>query len=92
MKRAWHHWNRLELGAALAAGVAVAALAIGGPAAAQATLPLKICIIDDRSGAAADTGIESLNAILMVVEPLNAKGGINGRKIELVTYDGKTDP
>jgi branched-chain amino acid transport system substrate-binding protein len=53
---------------------------------------LKICVIDDRSGAAADNGIEGLNGISMVVEPLNAKGGINGHKVELVTYDGKTDP
>lgn len=60
-------------------------------AAAQG-LPLKICAIDDRSGAAADTGIESLNAMNMVVESVNSKGGINGKKIELVTYDGKTDP
>jgi branched-chain amino acid transport system substrate-binding protein len=62
------------------------------PAKAETALPLKICVIDDRSGSAADTGIESLNGLKMVVEPLNEKGGINGRKVELVTYDGKTDP
>jgi branched-chain amino acid transport system substrate-binding protein len=81
-------------GLRLLSGAAVAALLMGLPSVAQAQtpLPLKICVIDDRSGAAADTGIESLNAIQMVIEPLNAKGGINGKKIELVTYDGKTDP
>jgi branched-chain amino acid transport system substrate-binding protein len=69
-------------------------LTIGVPIAAhaQAPLPLKICAIDDRSGAAADTGIESLNAMQMVFEPLNAAGGINGKKIEVIAYDGKTDP
>ena len=76
------------------AGVAAGALAaVWAPSTAFAQgLPLKICAIDDRSGAAADTGIESLNAMQMVIEPINAKGGINGKKIELVTYDGKTDP
>ncbi|HEU0222602.1 MAG TPA: ABC transporter substrate-binding protein [Paracoccaceae bacterium] len=70
-----------------------AALVSGLAAGAQAgPLPLKICHIDDRSGSAADTGIESLNGLNMVIEPLNAAGGINGRKIELITYDGKTDP
>ena len=70
-----------------------AALALGLTSASFAEpLPLKICSIDDRSGAAADTGIESLNGLKMVIEPLNEKGGINGRKIELVEYDGKTDP
>ena len=72
------------------------ACVIGGglsaSAYAQTPLPLKICVIDDRSGAAADTGIESLNGINMVIEPLNAKGGLNGRKIEIIAYDGKTDP
>ena len=76
--------------AGIAAGALIAAMA-SSTAIAQG-LPLKICAIDDRSGAAADTGIESLNAMQMVFEPLNAKGGINGKKIELITYDGKTDP
>lgn len=76
--------------AGILVGAAIAGCSVG--AFAQTPVPLKICVIDDRSGAAADTGIESLNGINMVVEPLNAKGGINGRKIELVTYDGKTDP
>ena len=74
--------------------VAVAALGwIGATGLVHAApLPLKICMIDDRSGAAADTGIESLNGFNMVIEPLNAKGGIDGQKVELVVYDGKTDP
>lgn len=76
------------------AGAMVGAI-IGACAAnayAQTPLPLKICVVDDRSGAAADTGIESLNGLNMVIEPLNAKGGINGRKVEVIAYDGKTDP
>jgi branched-chain amino acid transport system substrate-binding protein len=77
----------------IAGSLVVAALgSLATAAIAQTPLPLKVCVIDDRSGAAADTGIESLNAITMVIDPLNAKGGINGRKVELVTYDGKTDP
>ena len=77
----------------LAAMAAVATAGIALPhVAIAAPLPLKICDVDDRSGAAADTGIESLNAVQMVVEAVNAKGGIAGRKIELITYDGKTDP
>ena len=66
--------------------------ALSNAAVAQTPLPLKICAIDDRSGAAADTGIESLNAMQMVFEQVNAAGGINGKKIEVVAYDGKTDP
>ncbi len=76
----------------VAAAALVAATGLPNAASAQAPLPLKICAVDDRSGLAADTGIESLNGMNMVIEPLNAAGGINGRKIELVVYDGKTDP
>lgn len=77
--------------AMLMAGSLLAAMAFASGAGAE-PLPLKICSIDDRSGAAADTGIESLNGLHMIVDPLNEAGGINGRKIELVEYDGKTDP
>ncbi len=86
--------SRTFVRAGLTAATSAAALCLGlaSAALAQTPLPLKICAIDDRSGAAADTGIESLNAMQMVLEPFNAKGGINGRKVELVTYDGKTDP
>ncbi len=75
-----------------AIGVLGLSCALSEAVQAQTPLPLKICMIDDRSGAAADTGNESLNGFNMVIDAINAKGGINGRKIELVVYDGKTDP
>lgn len=76
--------------AMLMAGSLAAAMAVA-PAASAEPLPLRICSIDDRSGSAADTGIESLNGLKMVIDPLNEGGGINGRKVELIEYDGKTD-
>lgn len=75
-----------------AIGVLGLSCTLSGAVQAQTPLPMKLCMIDDRSGVAADTGNESLNGFNMVIEPLNSKGGINGRKIELVVYDGKTDP
>ncbi len=94
MKRAWLRTTSIPRYARVLTGVCALATAGGltAGAGAQTPLPLKICSIDDRSGSAADVGIESLNGLNMVIEPLNAKGGINGRKIEVVTYDGKTDP
>jgi len=80
-----------RFGVALLAGAALVC-GLAARADAQTPLPLKICSIDDRSGAAADTGIESLNALMMVIDATNAAGGINGRKVEVVAYDGKTDP
>lgn len=66
-------------------------LALGAGASAE-PLKLVICHVDDRSGSAADTGIESLNGLKLVIDPINAAGGIDGQKIELITYDTKTDP
>lgn len=92
MKRECNRTPIISGRARLLVGAAALALGFSAGAQAQTPLPLKVCAIDDRSGAAADNGIESLNAMQMVIEPLNAKGGINGKKVELVTYDGKTDP
>lgn len=60
--------------------------------AAWAGQPLKVCYVDDRSGVAADTGIQSFNGFQIAVSEINDAGGINGQKVEVVSYDGKTDP
>lgn len=67
-------------------------IAFGTGFASAQPLKLVVCHVDDRSGSAADTGIESLNGLKMVIDPINLAGGINGQKIELITYDTKTDP
>ncbi|KRW94068.1 hypothetical protein AQY21_21595 [Paracoccus sp. MKU1] len=48
--------------------------------------------MDDRSGAAADTGNESFRGLLLAVDEANAAGGVAGHPIEIIEYDGKTDP
>jgi branched-chain amino acid transport system substrate-binding protein len=60
--------------------------------ASWAAQPLKVCYVDDRSGVAADTGIQSFNGFQIAVAEANAAGGIDGNKVEVVSYDGKTDP
>lgn len=80
--------NRHALAATIVAGLV--ALACG--AAANAAQAIKICSVDDRSGAAADTGIQGYNGLQIAVAESNAAGGIAGHKIEIVAYDGKTDP
>ena len=41
------------------------------------------------TGSQATFGISTDNGIKMAIEDLNAAGGINGRKVKLVTYDDK---
>lgn len=58
-------------------------LALAVPAA-QAADPIKIGVIAET---AAISGVGIPNAAKMAAEEINAKGGINGRMIEIVDYD-----
>lgn len=54
--------------------------------------PIKIGFIGVLTGVHATTGIRGRNAVVLAVEQINAKGGINGRKIELIIKDGANIP
>lgn len=60
----------------------------GGNGAAEVTYGL----IDDFTGPAASVGLLDKKAATLYVDALNKKGGANGHKINLVTYDNKSDP
>jgi len=49
--------------------------------------PLKIGFIGGLSGRVADLGEAGRNGALMAIEEVNARGGVNGRKVELVVED-----
>jgi branched-chain amino acid transport system substrate-binding protein len=66
----------------LAAGAAVAALAIAAPS--YAADPIKIGVIAEAQAVA---GSSIPQAAQMAADEINAAGGVNGRKIEIVTYD-----
>jgi branched-chain amino acid transport system substrate-binding protein len=54
--------------------------------------PIKIGAVLGTSGAIAQSGTEMLNGMKIAVEKLNAGGGIQGHKVELVTVDDQNDP
>ena len=54
--------------------------------------PIRIGMIDCYSGGAAAYTKPALTAWKMVIDEFNAKGGLNGRKIELVVRDDKFKP
>ncbi len=72
----------LGAGLALALGAAVGFSPISAHAAAKA--PIKIGVIAPFS---AIDGISIVNAAEMATDDINAHGGIDGRKIELLKYD-----
>ena len=72
----------------LVAGVALALMS--GPALAAETI--KVGVPGAHSGDLASYGLPSLNAAKLVVEDYNAKGGLLGKKIELIAQDDQCKP
>src|SRR5213595_2300211 len=66
----------------------VVALLIAAPAVAD----VKIAFIDPLSGGAATTGILAQKTHQFYIDAINAAGGINGEKIELVSFDNNVNP
>jgi branched-chain amino acid transport system substrate-binding protein len=64
-------------------------LAVAGARAAE---PIKIGFSMPLSGALASTGKAILAAYQMWEEDVNAKGGLIGRKVQLVFYDDQSNP
>ena len=53
---------------------------------------IKVGVLAPLTGAVAEYGNAVNNGVQMYFEELNAKGGINGKQVELVTYDEEGDP
>ena len=70
------------------AGLGFTVALLGGPAAAD----VKIAFIDPLSGGGASTGILAQKTHQFYIDAINAAGGINGEKLELLSYDNKVNP
>jgi branched-chain amino acid transport system substrate-binding protein len=68
--------------------LAVAVLA--GGVEAQGTV--KIAYIDPLSGGAASAGILGQKHFAYFIDKINAAGGVNGQKLEVVAFDSKVSP
>ncbi len=80
----------MKITGALARGFGVVALALS--AAVFAQQPIKIGHSMALTGTLAAGGKPALIALQMWVEDVNAKGGLLGRKVELITYDDQSSP
>lgn len=63
---------------------------LAGKATAQDVV--KIGLIDPLSGGGASVGEVTLKTFQFIADELNAKGGILGKKVEIVPFDNKTNP
>lgn len=76
-----------------AATIALVLAACGGPASGGGGGggPIKVGVIGDYSGGSADMGVAMRQGIVLAAKEFNAKGGVDGRKVELVPYDDGGD-
>ncbi len=56
------------------------------------TTPVKIGYVAGLTGRHSELGIGVRNGVMLAVETLNMAGGVNGRQIEVVIRDDKSDP
>ncbi len=70
--------------AALGASAAVLALAVATPGCAQSTDTIKIGVIAEAQAVA---GSSIPQAAQLAADEINAAGGVNGKKIEIISYD-----
>jgi branched-chain amino acid transport system substrate-binding protein len=72
--------------------ILAAAGALACCSSAQAEDSFRIGLIDPLSGPAATTGEVGLKTWQFLAGEVNAKGGVNGQKLEVVGYDNKMNP
>src|SRR5512132_974583 len=74
--------------ASAARWISIIAALVAGPAWAD----VKIAFIDPLSGGGAATGILAQKTHQFYIDAINAAGGLNGEKLELVSFDNKVNP
>ncbi|MEA2142081.1 MAG: branched-chain amino acid transport system substrate-binding protein [Solirubrobacteraceae bacterium] len=63
-----------------------------GSAASKGKDPIKVALIPPLSGALGVFGKDTVTAWRFAADEVNAKGGVDGRKVELVTYETDGSP
>lgn len=61
-------------------------------AQAQGKEPVKVGLVSSKSGVFAEQGEEVIRAVKFAVEEANARGGVDGRKVELAEGDDEGTP
>ncbi|MDT7800473.1 MAG: branched-chain amino acid transport system substrate-binding protein [Actinomycetota bacterium] len=91
--------TRFGIGRVLACATAVLAIgACSAPGSSTSTPtadtsgPIKIAVVDAQSGQLSSLGAWESKGAKLAVDQWNAKGGVNGRKIQLDVFDDTGDP
>ncbi len=86
--------NKILIGviAILAVVGIVAAIVFNQENTAKDQNVIKIGVILPLTGGASDAGESAKNGIVLAVEHINGKGGIHGKKLQLMIEDASLDP
>ncbi|MFJ9174097.1 ABC transporter substrate-binding protein [Streptomyces sp. NPDC102360] len=87
--------SRPLLVGALALTAAVTACSAPGESddkAGSASGPIKIAVVDARSGQLSSLGEWEYKGAKLAIDEWNKKGGVNGRKIQMKSFDSQGDP
>src|SRR5688500_19775211 len=68
------------------------AVLLAGAALAHAADPIKIGLVAALSGPSAQSGEAITRGLAVAIDEINAKGGVLGRKLELVRRDDEATP
>src|ERR1700744_2922628 len=79
----------MQLGRGLFLGLFGLSLTVG---AACADDTVKIGVIQPLTGSVAYNGTTDVNGIKLALSEINAKGGVLGKKVEVVVEDGQCQP
>ena len=79
----------MRIGSGKALTLALAAIII---AAGDAGAQVKIAFIDPLSGGASSAGTNAQKHLIYLIDKVNGSGGLNGEKLELISFDNKVDP
>jgi branched-chain amino acid transport system substrate-binding protein len=82
--------SRRSFARRIAAVIAVASFGASGIAAAQQTLKFGLAM--PLTGSQSSYGKDQVKAAEWAVEDINAKGGVNGKKLEMIVMDTQADP
>src|SRR5258706_9697640 len=56
----------------------------------EAATPIKVGVITDQTGPLSFMGIANANVARMVIDDINARGGLLGRRVDLYLEDSET--
>lgn len=78
--------------AAVVVSVALTGVAVACSSSSSSTKTIDIGLEAPLSGSQSNTGVGMLRGAQLAASELNAKGGIGGRKVQIVAIDDKADP